>query len=128
LILDSSAVVAAILGEPEAERLLRRLATATELAIGAPTLVEATIALSHRLGPVASSLIERFLGEIEVAVLPFEERHWRAAIEASRRFGKGRHPAALNFGDCMAYATARVAGRPLLVTGHDFSQTDLLLA
>jgi ribonuclease VapC len=128
LILDSSAVVALILGEPEAERLLRRLAAATELAIGAPTLVEATIALSHRLGPVASSLIERFLGELEVAVLAFEERHWRAAIEASRRFGKGRHPAALNFGDCLAYATARVAGRPLLATGHDFSQTDLPLA
>ena len=128
MILDSSVVVALILGEPEAERFLRRLAAATELAIGAPTLVEATIALSHRLGPVAASLIERFLGELEVAVLAFEERHWRQAIEANRRFGKGRHPAALNFGDCMAYATARVAGRPLLATGHDFSQTDLPLA
>lgn len=128
MILDSSAVVALILGEPEAERLLPSLATATEMAIGAPTLVEASIVLSHRLGPIAASLLERFLGEVEVAVLPFEERHWRAAIEASRRFGKGRHPAALNFGDCMAYATARVAGRPLLATGDDFSQTDLPLA
>jgi ribonuclease VapC len=128
LILDSSAVVALILGEPEAERLLPRLAAATETFIGAPTLVEATLVLSHRLGPIASSLIERFLGELEVAVLPFEERHWRAAIEASRRFGKGRHPAALNFGDCMAYATARIAALPLLSTGQDFSKTDLLLA
>lgn len=128
MILDSSAVVTLILGEPEAERLLPRLAAATELAIGAPTLVEATIALSHRLGPVASSLIERFLGELAVAVLAFEERHWRQAIEASRRFGKGRHPAALNFGDCLAYATARLAARPLLSTGNDFAQTDLPLA
>ena len=128
MILDSSAVVALILGDPEAERLLPSLAAATEMAIGAPTLVEASIVLSHRLGPIAASLLERFLGEVEIAVLPFEERHWRAAIEASRRFGKGRHPAALNFGDCMAYATARVAGRPLLATGHDFSQTDLPLA
>ncbi|HVT58408.1 MAG TPA: type II toxin-antitoxin system VapC family toxin [Thermoanaerobaculia bacterium] len=128
MILDSSAVVALILGGPEAERLLSRLSATAEVAIGAPTLVEATIVLSHRLGPIAASLIERFLGELAVDVLPFEERHWRQAIEASRRFGKGFHPAALNFGDCMAYASARVAGRPLLSTGEDFAKTDLLLA
>jgi ribonuclease VapC len=120
--------VALILGEPEAERLLAKVAAAGELAIGAPTLVETTIVLSHRLGPVALSLIERFLGELAVAILPFEERHWRQAIEANRRFGKGRHPAALNFGDCMAYATARVANSPLLFTGDDFPKTDLALA
>lgn len=77
---------------------------------------------------MALSLIERFLGELAVAILPFEERHWRFAIEANRRFGKGRHPAALNFGDCMSYATARAAGRALLFTGEDFSKTDLTLA
>jgi ribonuclease VapC len=117
-----------ILGEPEAELLLPRLSAAGEVAIGAPTLVEATIVLSHRLGPLATSLVERFLGELGVAVLPFDERHWRQAIAANRRFGKGRHPAALNFGDCMAYAAARVAGRPLLATGDDFAKTDLVLA
>jgi ribonuclease VapC len=116
------------LGEPEAEGLLARLSSAGEVAIGAPTLVEATLVLAHRLGPLASSLVERFLGEVGVAVLPFEERHWRQAIEASRRFGKGRHPAALNFGDCMAYSTARVAARPLLATGDDFAKTDITLA
>ncbi len=98
------------------------------MAIGAPTLVEATIVLSHRLGPVAASLVERFLGELAVAILPFDGRHWRQAIEASRRFGKGRHPAALNFGDCMAYATVRTAALPLLATGDDFAKTDLPLA
>lgn len=128
MILDSSAVVALVLGEPSAESLVDKLATAGELAIGAPTLVEAAIVLSHRLGPVAASLLERFLGELAVAVLPFEERHWRLAIEASRRFGKGRHPAALNFGDCMAYAIARLAALPLLCTGDDFAKTDLALA
>jgi ribonuclease VapC len=128
LILDSSAVVALLLGEPEAENLLPRVAAAAEVAIGAPTLVEATIVLSHRLGPVAASLIERFLGELAVAVLPFDERHWRLAVEASRRFGKGRHAAALNFGDCMAYAVAHAAGLPLLATGEDFARTDLALA
>jgi ribonuclease VapC len=127
LILDSSAIVALVLGEPSAESLVDKLATAGELAIGAPTLVEAAIVLSHRLGPVAASLLERFLGELAVAVLPFDERHWRHAIEASRRFGKGRHPAALNFGDCMAYAIASVAALPLLCTGDDFAKTDLPL-
>jgi ribonuclease VapC len=121
-------VVALILGEPEAERLLAKLAAAGEVAIGAPTLTEATIVLTHRLGPVAASLLARFLAELSVAVLPFDERHWRHAAEASRRFGKGRHPAALNFGDCMAYATARVAALPLLATGADFAHTDLPLA
>lgn len=76
---------------------------------------------------MASSLIERFLGEVEVVVLAFEERHWRAAIEASRRFGRGRHPAALNFGDCLAYATARVAARSLLATGDGFGKTGGIL-
>lgn len=140
MILDASALVALILGEPEAERLLSKLSSAADaaespwrkarpsLAIGAPTLVEATLVLSHRLGPVAMSLVERVLGELEVSILPFEERHWRLAIEAGRRFGKGRHPAGLNFGDCMAYASARQAARPLLATGGDFAQTDLVLA
>jgi ribonuclease VapC len=128
LILDASAVVALILGEPAAQDLVQKLAAGDELHIGAPTLVEAAIVLSHRLGPVASSLLERFLVELAVTVLPFDHHHWRLALDASRRFGKGRHAAALNFGDCLAYATARAAGMPLLSTGDDFTHTDLPLA
>jgi len=60
--------------------------------------------------------------------IPFGEAHYGSAVEAWLRYGKGRHPAGLNFGDCMAYATARVAGRPLLCTGEDFPRTDLELA
>ncbi len=125
MILDASAVVALVLGEPAAEALLARIAVAGDLAIGAPTLAEAAIVLGHRLGPVAGSLLERLMAELEVDVLPFAQPHYRCAAEASRRFGKGRHPAALNFGDCLAYATARLAGRPLLATGDDFARTDL---
>jgi ribonuclease VapC len=128
VILDSSAVVALLLDEPAARQVLTRLSAAGDVAIGAPSLVEMSIALTRRLGPVAASLIERFLGELEVAILPFDQRHWRVAIEAARRFGKGRHPAALNFGDCLAYATARVAAQPLLAIGDDFVKTDLALA
>jgi len=128
VILDTSAVLAILLRESDMDRLLPRLAAAYEVAIGAPTLVETSIVLSRKVGPMSSSLIERFLGELRVEIVPFDLRHWRVAIEANRRFGKGRHPAALNFGDCLAYATARVAGKPLLAKGKDFAKTDLTLA
>jgi len=68
------------------------------------------------------------LQEAQVAVVPFGEDHWRAAVDAYIRFGKGRHAAALNFGDCLTYATARLSGLPLLAAGRDFSKTDLELA
>jgi ribonuclease VapC len=128
MVLDASAVVALVLDEPAAAGLLAKLAAAPELAIGAPTLVEATVVLTHRLGPLAASLVERLLGELAVAVLPFDQAHWRLAIEANRRYGKGRHAAGLNFGDCLAYATARAAAMPLLAVGEDFPLTDLRLA
>jgi ribonuclease VapC len=73
-------------------------------------------------------LLASFLQEFEISILPFGVFHWEEASEAFRRFGKGRHPAALNFGDCLTYATAKLAGRPLLFIGNDFSQTDLDLA
>jgi ribonuclease VapC len=66
--------------------------------------------------------------EAEVAVVPFADAHWKAAIDAHRRYGKGRHPAGLNFGDCLTYATAKLAGQPLLCTGRDFARTDLPIA
>jgi ribonuclease VapC len=125
VILDSSAVVALILEEPRAGELLAQLAQAREVGIGAPTLVESAIVLTHRLGPVAMSLLERLVGELGVTIVPFDESHCRLAIEAHRRFGKGRHPASLNFGDCMAYATAKITGRPILSIGEGFSKTDL---
>ena len=69
-----------------------------------------------------------FLAEVQAVVIPFERDHWAAAADAFRRFGKGRHAAALTFGDCLAYATAKVAGEPLLCKGDDFAKTDLRLA
>jgi ribonuclease VapC len=80
------------------------------------------------VGPSAPGVLEGFLQRIGVEVVPFTDTHWRVALDAARRFGKGRHPAALNFGDCLSYATARVAERPLLCTGQDFAHTDIALA
>jgi ribonuclease VapC len=71
------------------------------------------------------ALVEQFLDDLKVEVLPFDGRHWRAATDAFIRYGKGRHPAGLNFGDCMSYAAARVADEPLLFTGNDFAKTDI---
>jgi ribonuclease VapC len=125
MILDSSAVVAVALREPGADRVLAAMSAAPALGIGAPTLVETTIVLSARLGRDARGLVGRFVLEAEVAVVPFTDAHFGTALEAWLRFGRGRHPAGLNFGDCLAYATARVAGEPLLYTGTDFARTDL---
>jgi ribonuclease VapC len=73
-------------------------------------------------------MLERFVHQFDLTPVPFGEAHWRAAAEAFRRFGRGRHPAALNFGDCLTYAVAKLADRPLLATGGDFVRTDLKMA
>lgn len=127
MILDSSAVVAIILRESDYAMLLAHLEGTVEVGIGTPTLAETGIVLTARLGMSGRTLLARFLQESGLAVLPFEDRHWRTAIDAFLRFGKGRHPAALNFGDCLTYATARVANRELLALGGDFARTDLAL-
>lgn len=127
MIVDSSAIVAVVLDEPGCEALIDKLGSADHAGIGAPTLAETAIVLSARLGRDARTLLSRFVDEASIEVVPFGEAHFRAAVEAWLRFGKGRHPAALNFGDCMSYATARLAGQPLLCTGNDFGRTDLPL-
>jgi ribonuclease VapC len=129
VILDSSAMVAVLTSEPEASSLLGKLQATPRLGVGAPTLLETSLVLTSRLGAqIAHGLLDAFLADLDVTILPFGEPHWREASEAFRRFGKGRHPAALNFGDCMAYATARLAREPLLCVGQDFPKTDLDLA
>jgi ribonuclease VapC len=128
VILDSSAVIAVLLAEPDHETIVDRLAQAPQVAIGAPTLTECGIVLSARLGALGQTLLGRFVQEAALTIIPFGPDHWVAAVDAYLRFGKGRHPAALNFGDCMSYATAQLANAPLLCLGNDFMQTDLRLA
>src|SRR5215470_4813520 len=128
MILDASALVAIALDESEREILVAKINAADSVAIGAPTLVEAGIVLSARTGDDASVLLAQLLAAADVVVIEFGQRHWHAAVIAWQRFGKGRHAAGLNFGDCLSYATALVAGEPLLAKGHDFTQTDIPLA
>jgi ribonuclease VapC len=125
MILDTSAVVAMVLHEDEADDLFKRISRAPQLAIGAPTLVETTVVLVGRFGIPGHTALTTFLQEREAITVPFDDRHWCAAEEAFICFGKGRHPAGLNLGDCMSYATARIAKEPLLFTGNDFARTDI---
>lgn len=125
MILDSSVIVAIALREPGYEDLVGKLRAADTIGIGAPILTEAGMVLSSRLGVEPQALLDRFLRDFGVIPVVFGEQHWREALEAFRRFGKGRHPAALNFGDCLSYATARLADHPLLFVGDDFPRTDI---
>ena len=125
MIVDSSALIAVIREEPSAPALLDHFAEADRLEVGAPTLLEAGIVLVARLGPAGRTLLVRFCDELGIATIDFSGLHWPTALDAFQLFGKGRHPAALNFGDCMTYAIAAHAKRPLLCTGDDFTQTDL---
>ena len=125
MILDTSAVVAIVMKEPGHEDLLEAMASDGSPAIGAATLTETAIVLSARLEDDARALLARFLSEVSAVVVPFGESHYSAAVDAWLRFGKGRHPAALNFGDCLSYAVARLAGEPLLYVGEDFGGTDV---
>ena len=125
LCVDTSALLAVILGEPDAERFLDAMASAAELSVSAATLTEALIVAEARQGPEASADLHALLADLECAVLPLDELQATLAHRAWVRFGKGRHPASLNLGDCYAYAAAASLGRPLLYKGADFAQTDI---
>ena len=125
MILDSSALIALIFKEPGHEQIMDKLTEAEYLGIGTPTLAEAGIVLTARMGHPSRSLLTGLLQELGINEIPFGQVHWREAVEAYQRFGRGRHPARLNFGDCLSYATAKLAGQQLLFVGHDFSQTDI---
>jgi ribonuclease VapC len=125
LILDSSALVAILCREPGYEELLRRIATARTLAVGAPTVAETQMVLTIKLGLDVAGLVDQFLAEIQATVVPFGREHVSIFFDAFLRYGKGRHPARLNMGDCISYAIAMAAGQPLLFVSGDFTQTDL---
>jgi ribonuclease VapC len=126
MVLDTSAIVAIHLKEPGYERLVEKIESAEVVVVGVPTLLETTMVLTTRLGQDARPLLSAFLRLVEAEVVAFRPEHLDAAAAAFLRYGRGHHPAALNFGDLMAYAVASVAGMPLLFKGEDFGRTDIV--
>jgi ribonuclease VapC len=126
VILDTSALVAILAKEDDALRLVRTISESeTGIAISAATLVEATMVVEGRGGPELGLELDSLLRRVDAEIVPVGRTHAETARAGWRRFGKGRHPAKLNFGDCFAYALAIERGEPLLFKGDDFAQTDV---
>lgn len=125
MIVDTSALVAILTQEPDGPALGEEIAAAPWVGVSAATLVEATMVLEARGGAAAGQRLEVLLSELAADICPVTERTARLAQDGWRRFGKGRHPAKLNLGDCFSYALAQERGEPLLFKGDDFAQTDV---
>jgi ribonuclease VapC len=125
VILDSSAVVAILRAEPEAAAMAQAVVRADECAISAVSYVEAAIVIDGSRDPIASRRFDDFFRESEVVVESVTPWQAEIARQAYRDFGKGRHRAGLNFGDCFAYALAKEKGEALLFKGDDFCHTDI---
>lgn len=125
MVLDTSAVLAILLREPEAQQFLDALYKTPHISISAATLLECEIVVMALLGAEGQVRLHDLLAAITAEVVTFGERELAVARSAYRDYGKGRHPAALNFGDCFSYATAIARGEPLLYKGKDFAQTDV---
>ncbi len=125
MILDSSALVAILFKEPEAERLAAMIRDADATAIAAPTLLETAIVAEGRTRPGMAEKLDALIAAAGAEIVPFTALHAAIARDAWRRFGKGRHKAGLNLGDCFAYALAKERGQALLFKGDDFAATDI---
>jgi ribonuclease VapC len=128
MVLDTSALVAILRDEPERDALLELLAAEEDPLISAATLLECSIVLHGRAGERAVARLDELLRNAGVRVVAVDAAQAAAARDAWVRFGKGRAPAALNFGDCFSYALATTLGRPLLFKGEDFARTDVAAA
>ncbi len=128
MVLDTSALVAMLLGEPERDRFITVLADAEDPLISAATLLEVSIVVQSKLGDGGLEDLDQLLSAAGVRCVAVDLAQVHAAREGFARFGKGRGPAGLNFGGCFSYALATVATRPLLFKGADFSQTDVSAA
>jgi ribonuclease VapC len=125
LVVDTSAAVAVVFGEPGSEEIARHLEEAAERLMPAAIRVELGIVIEARLWPAGQDVVDRFLRDARIEVVPVDEDLANRAMSGWRRYGKGRHPAGLNFGDCFTYALADRTGHAVLCTGDDFVATDV---
>jgi ribonuclease VapC len=124
-VVDTSALLAVLLAEDDARVYAQALECADALCMAAPIWVESMQVVTARRGDIGQTGLAELLARLDVEIVPCDARLARLAYEAWLRFGKGRHPAGLNFGDCFSYALAKQRGEPLLFKGNDFSLTDL---
>jgi ribonuclease VapC len=127
MIIDTSALVAVLDQEPEAERIVRTLASAPERVLSAANLVEVGIVMQARRGDDGARDLDLLLAKLRVDIAAVTANQADIARKAFRRYGRGRHAANLNFGDCFAYALAQDTSAPLLFKGNDFGQTDVMV-
>jgi ribonuclease VapC len=128
MVVDTSAIIAILLQEPEAERFGRALAHSQPCLMSAATLLEASMVIETRKGSEGGRDLDLLIYRSQIEVVAVDQEQAEVARAAWRRFGKGRHPAGLNLGDCFAYALAKVSGSPLLFKGDDFTKTDIAAA
>lgn len=126
MVIDSSALVAILLGEPEADRFMRKAVAAPVCLLGTPAYLETCLVMIGRSGAEATLHVDRLVQTLRADLVPFTEYQARRAVDAFLRYGKGRQQGAgLNFGDCCSYALAAETGLPLLFKGNDFTRTDI---
>ncbi len=128
MVVDSSALVAIVLEEEDADYFAQKLASADFILISAITIAEASMVLLSRGGQIKVEVLSALLDRVGAEIVPFDVVQAAAAVRAFDRFGKGRHPAKLNFGDCLTYALAQQTGHELLFKGNDFRETDVKIA
>ena len=128
MIIDTSVLIAILQLEPEAVRMLAAIKKADRRAMSAATLVEAGIVVETRSGEQGARDLDAAVARMRIEIVPLTASHAAHARRAFRRYGKGRHLARLNLGDCFAYALAKASGEPLLFKGEDFSKTDIAVA
>lgn len=125
MVLDSSAILAILFDEPERQAFSAAIERDPKRLMSAANLLESAVLVEARRGEPAGRELDLLLQRADVQVVPLNAAQVQLARSGWRRFGKGRHPAALNFGDCFAYALAKASGEPLLFKGEDFSRTDI---
>lgn len=126
LVVDTSALLAVLLLEEDAARYAEALGAATELYMAGPNWLETSMVITGRGGVPGQREFVRFVNTLGIKVVPADLDLVETAYEGWLRYGKGRHPAGLNFGDCFSYALAKVRQEPLLFKGDDFSLTDVM--
>lgn len=128
MVIDSSAALAILLQEPTAGALSLKIEAGSVRFMSAASALETAMVVEHRKGAVGGRNLDLFLHDGQIEIVPVTREHYDLARNAWRRFGKGRHPAALNICDCLAYALSKATGEPLLFVGDDFAKTDVSAA